>query len=205
MALTWNMQGKMAPSAEQLREWDIAQPGTHHVLAFGSEECERSIGASVLNTSKASWESSLSKALGNEYCVVAARTLQAIHLIVFVHRALLPTIGDVQVGAVATGMDGTLGNKGGVAIGFSLGNTSILFINCHLHAGSKAKDADKRNADANAIDAGLTLCPVNAHPAIRSKKLASQRYDRVVLMGDLNYRCNATREDADQMLRSRNL
>ena len=50
----------------------------------------------------------------------------------FVHRSLLRVIGDVQSAAVATGLRNKLGNKGGVGVSFCLGQTSFLFVCCHL-------------------------------------------------------------------------
>ena len=40
----------------------------------------------------------------------------------------------MQTAAVATGIGNTLGNKGGVALGCSVGSTSLLFVNVHLSA-----------------------------------------------------------------------
>ena len=36
--------------------------------------------------------------------------------------------------SVATGLGNTLGNKGGVGVGFTVGSTSFLFINAHFAA-----------------------------------------------------------------------
>jgi len=170
------------------------------VVAFGTQECERSIQASAFNPSKAAWETVLQEALGPSYRAVSASNLQSTHLIIFVHAALLPAIGDVQAGAVARGLQGTLGSKGGVAVGFSLGNTSMLFLCCHLCAGEAPTDAAKRNADANAIDRGLDLCPAGAPPSVRGRSRCSSRYDRCVVLGDLNYRVRMPRAKAEEVL-----
>ncbi len=69
-----------------------------------------------------------------QYTVISSVILQAMHLIVFARTALLPQISAVESGAVATGlMGGVVGNKGGVAVGMTVGATSFLFVNAHFH------------------------------------------------------------------------
>ena len=130
---------------------------TFHLLAFGTEECENTIAKSVVNTSKENWEIQLREALGNEFIPLASQTLQAIHLIVFVHEALFPIISDVQAGVVSCGVGDTLGNKGSVAVGCNVGNTSILFLNCHLAAGQK--NVMMRNRDYVRSETLMSMCP----------------------------------------------
>lgn len=194
------MAGKAPPSPEQLREWGVVphpRAARHHLVAYGTQECERSIQASALFPSKSAWEGALQEALGPRYRPVAASNLQSTHLVVFAHEAVLPVLGDVQVGAVARGMQGALGNKGGVGVGLCLGSTSMLFVCCHLAAGEGREGAAQRNLDAHGIDKGLDLCPTGAPPEIRNRKRVMSRYDRCVVMGDLNYRVRMPRARVD--------
>ena len=82
----------------------------------GTEECERSIAKSAINTSKKSWESYLVEALGPSYRPIRSHTLQAIHLICFAHVSIARHVSEVKSSAVATGIQNTLGNKGAVTI-----------------------------------------------------------------------------------------
>ena len=105
-----------------------------HVIGFGTEECERSIAKSALNPSKKIWENYLLDLVGTQYTPLRSHTLQAIHLMVFVHKSILPLITNVSSAAVACGLGNTLGNKGGVGISFRIANSRMLILNTHLSA-----------------------------------------------------------------------
>ena len=47
-----------------------------HIYVIGSEECERSIAQSAVNTSKKYWESYLTEVLGPMYVPLRSHTLQ---------------------------------------------------------------------------------------------------------------------------------
>ena len=72
--------------------------GRFHMYFIGTEECERSIAQSAVNTSKKNWENYLSEALGEFYIPLRAHTLQAIHLMVFVHRDIIHLCTEVTSG-----------------------------------------------------------------------------------------------------------
>ena len=163
MCCTWNLGGR--PASEDLSDLFKRANGVTeraHVYAVGTEEVGDGIAASLLAPTLAAeklalWEASIAIELGNEFVRVASHTLGAIHLAVFVARALLPVISDIQSSAVPTGWRNTLGNKGGVAVGFNVGKTALLFINAHLAAHKNA--IARRNADWARIDACLPLVP----------------------------------------------
>lgn len=67
--------------------------------------------------------------------MIASYSLSAIHLIIFIAANLTPILSKVETDCIATGVNNVLGNKGGVGINFSIGNTSILCICCHLASG----------------------------------------------------------------------
>lgn len=122
---------------------------------MGTEECERSIAQSALITSKKNWEQYLRDILGPSYLAIRSTTLQATHIVCFVHVAISNLIsGDVSA-AVATGMGNVMGNKGGVGIGFNIGRTSFLFVNAHLSAHQNA--VQKRNEDFARINREMPI------------------------------------------------
>lgn len=139
------------------------------MLVFSTQECERAIWASAFNTSKARWEKSLQAVLSADsasdgsstscYQLVASHTLQATHVAVFAHRAVVPLISDVSSQAVACGTANTVGNKGAICVGICLGNTSLLMIGCHLAAGHSAGAAAARLANIEHIERTCTLAP----------------------------------------------
>jgi hypothetical protein len=236
----------------------------YHVYAIGSQECERPIAQSVVFPSKERWEKQLAAAMGPAYFTVAAGTLGAVHLVVFAHIALRPVITDCQTGSVPCGFANAIPTKGGVAIGFNIGSTSLLLINSHLaafqhnvearHANYRrieaalplapalyglearlriAREAEKQLAEATrearaaaptpaAAGAGgaagaendddedngtsPTASPLATSPPVPAASptpdtAVSSRYDRVVFMGDMNYRVDCSREEADEALR----
>lgn len=105
-----------------------------HIIGFGTEECERSIAKSALNPSKKMWENYMLDLVGEQYTPLRSHTLQAIHLMLFVHKSIEPLITNVSSAAVACGMANTLGNKGGVGISFNVANSRVLLLNTHLSA-----------------------------------------------------------------------
>eukprot|EP00938_MAST-03A_sp_MAST-3A-sp1_P000561 g561.t1 len=86
---TWNMHAKSWP--ENLRkELNVSSAKrVNHVYVMGTQECERSILSSAFLPSKWMWESALLKCFGERYVMVRSETMQALHVVVFVHRAVL--------------------------------------------------------------------------------------------------------------------
>ena len=216
---TWNMHGKPPPPALS-GEWLPARPAeTHDVLVVGTQEAGRTIEKSLLLPSKAKWEAALSAALGEGVAMVASHTLAALHIAVFVRTPLLPLLSHVRTAQVPCGIGNRLGNKGAVAASMCVGGTSLLFVNSHLAA--HQKHTSQRNADYRRIEAALPLRPPAAAttaqpppPAVSAAQRrsassavlvggaddASARFERCFWLGDLNYRVDVSREEADRLL-----
>jgi hypothetical protein len=199
---TWNLHGKDPP--RDLRPWLQAGTDTgapqYDMYAIGTQEACRSIEMSLLLPSKAKWEAKLREALGGEYVCVASHTLAAIHLALFVRRGLLPSISHVRTAHVATGIGNALGNKGGVGVSLSLGQTTMLFVNSHLAAHTSA--VAQRNADYRRIDTqlGLRPPPWRGDPQGGEGPSCSAAFDVCVWLGDLNYRVCGNRKIIDSLL-----
>ena len=193
-AVTWNMHGRKPPADLK----GLLPPNQYHLYVVGTQECARTIAASVLRPSKKAWAKQIGAHLGDNYVAVISHSLQAIHLIVFVHRALLPLISDYQSDAVPCGLSNKMGNKGGVGISFTIGGTSMLFISSHLapHQGA----TEMRNAHAERIEQRMNLSPSDLPSDEPLASRVSDRYDRVIWLGDLNYRINGTRSMIDTLL-----
>jgi len=88
----------------------------HHLIAVGTEECWRSIGASTFCESKKTWVETLQKHLEKKYVMVKAQSMNALHLVLFAQRSLLPYIDNIESAEVATGVANVVGNKGVVGI-----------------------------------------------------------------------------------------
>jgi len=227
--VTWNQQAQPPPSTAELRR-HLLPSNRFHIYAIGSQECGQSIATSVvISSSKVAWEEAARKALGSRYDVLASQTLQAAHLIVFVHKALVPFLSDLRSAAVPCGLlRNSLGNKGGIGIAFRVLDTRFLFVSAHLAAGQRS--AKLRHADYHRISRGLVKRfggqgnggddddyerdsehsdddieegddPKGAGPEERLEQSPLlQSFDHVVFCGDLNFRIDGSRGLIDLLL-----
>lgn len=135
---TWNMHGKpppetLEPFIMKPKSLDEDPDVSYHIMAIGTQECERSIEKSVIYPSKGLWEQKLKQYLGDRYTMIDSETMAAIHLCIFVLTPLVTFISDLESAVVATGIGNVVGNKGGVGIGFKLNQSaSFLFVTSHF-------------------------------------------------------------------------
>mmetsp|Transcript_6057 Transcript_6057/g.19285 ORF Transcript_6057/g.19285 Transcript_6057/m.19285 type:complete len:465 (+) Transcript_6057:46-1440(+) len=192
--VTWNMHGKDPPPSLE----GFLPTNVYHLVAVCTQECQNSIAKSMVFTSKAKWEALMDRTLGKHYVRIRSHTLQAINMLLFAHAAILPWVSDVQSQAVATGVAGKLGNKGGIGVCLRVGTTSLLFVGAHFAAHQNR--VAKRNSNYAAIEQGIRI-PITASTApLEGQSRASDRFDRCFWFGDLNYRVNGTRRAIDACL-----
>lgn len=67
----------------------------------------------------------------------------------FVKVKLLSRIRGLKTTKIKTGLGGSAGNKGAVAVRFKLDDTSMMFMNCHLMSGKQK--GTKRTDELNLI------------------------------------------------------
>eukprot|EP01038_Epipyxis_sp_PR26KG_P005682 gene5682-7844_t len=171
--VTWNLCAKDPPAIEDLKK-KLLPPNKFHLLVIGTEECERSIAQSALNPSKKNWENMLIDTLGPKYTPIRSHTLQAIHIIAFVHKAVAFMCTSVTSAAVPTGAGNTLGNKGGTSIFLKFCSTKILIVNAHLAAHQDAEN--QRNLDFDKINKSL--------PSLLERKGSSLEPSEYSMTGD---------------------
>ncbi|KAL4582875.1 hypothetical protein LXL04_007436 [Taraxacum kok-saghyz] len=138
------------------------------------------------------------------YCLVASKQMVGLFLSVWVRRELVQHIGHLGITCVGRGIMGYLGNKGCVAISLTLHRTSFCFVCTHLAAGEKEGDEVKRNLDVWEILKN-THFPSNCkNPGRRSSERIID-HDRILWLGDLNYRLSLSYEDAKILLDNNDL
>ncbi|TVU27187.1 hypothetical protein EJB05_29780 [Eragrostis curvula] len=121
------------------------------------------------------------------YCLVACKQMVGLFATVWVRRELVPHVGHVRFSCVGRGIMGRLGNKGCISVSVSLHQTSLCFVCSHLASGEKEGDELRRNSDVVEILKNTQfrrLCK-------RSGRKIPERildHDRVIWLGDLNYR-----------------
>jgi hypothetical protein len=167
----------------------------HHIYVVGTCECEQTAAKSMVWSSKARWEHTVREHLGEEYFLVAAHTLSAIHIMVFIHRYLWRYCWDVRTAQVKTGFSNMLGNKGAAQVCFNLGHTSLLFNNAHLAAHMK-KMPERTKSFTRILQHSPLKCD-------KDSTGVHEEFDRVFFIGDLNARVMAPRSEVDELVDAR--
>ncbi len=134
------------------------------------------------------------------YHLLQSSTLVGLFTCIFVKSHLRDRIKNLNATEVKRGMGGYHGNKGALVIRFTLDDSSMCFVNCHLAAGQS--QAKQRHADVVAILAG-DIFPVERNPTTRLDSLVGGGDGSMILdhelciwNGDLNYRIDTMSRDA---------
>ncbi|KAG8068252.1 hypothetical protein GUJ93_ZPchr0005g14660 [Zizania palustris] len=137
-----------------------------------------------------------------KYNLVSCKRMVGIFITVWAKKELVHHIGHVRTSCVGRGIMGYLGNKGCISVSMTLHQTSFCFICSHLASGEKEGDELRRNLDVLEI-LRLTqfqrIC--RAGQRIPEKILD---HDRVIWLGDLNYRISLSYEDTKKLLTENN-
>ncbi|TYJ46869.1 hypothetical protein E1A91_A02G148700v1 [Gossypium mustelinum] len=137
------------------------------------------------------------------YRLIASKQMVGLFLSVWARKELVPYISHVRVCSVGRGIMKRLGNKGCIAVSISLHQTSFCFVCSHLASGEKEGDEIKRNADVSEILKGIQfpiICKTPNHLA--PEKIIE--HDRVIWLGDLNYRVALSYETTKSLLEDNN-
>jgi len=227
---TWNVNGQ-ASNGEPLQPWLIHDDGTTKpkkkkintptcifsigstpdIYAIGFQELVPLSAKQLMVTDPAKlvyWEALITRTLNAkrtaEYVLLRSEQLVGAAMYVFVNKNLLDIITNVEANQCKTGLAGIAGNKGGVAVRFELGATTICFICAHLAAGTPTfvpsffylficnvletkgqPNVEDRNRDYNTITEGIQF------PMAGSV----DKHDVVFWFGDFNYRIDLPNED----------
>ncbi len=98
----------------------------------------------------------------------------SVYRVIFVHKAIVHLISNVQSYAVPTGIYNTLGNKGGIGIRLSIGSSSFCFLTAHLAAHQDQIDrrtyefAKISNEIANKLRRDISITDASGNPSIHS-------------------------------------
>ncbi|KAF7727844.1 inositol polyphosphate 5-phosphatase [Apophysomyces ossiformis] len=180
---TWNMYGRLLPidlatflthnrpdfHETLLPHLDGSATHPYHLLAIGTQECERDISESLFYPSKEVWEQRLSEYLGQNYQLLQTETLAALHIAVFVWAPVRHYVKAVHSDYIKTGWANMIGNKGAVAISVQFGSRSLCFINCHLTA--HQTKLTERNANVDRILKELKIQDFSSTPT-KTRSLA---------------------------------
>ncbi|KAI6699612.1 hypothetical protein NL676_013936 [Syzygium grande] len=134
-----------------------------------------------------------------QYKLVTCKQMVGIFLTVWARSELVQQVGHLRVSSVGRGIMGCFGNKGCISISLSLHQTSFCFVCSHLASGEKEGDELKRNADVCEILKSTQFPKLCKKPNRRDPEKILD-HDRVIWMGDLNYRVSLSYEETRSLL-----
>ncbi|KAI2793751.1 hypothetical protein POX_a00335 [Penicillium oxalicum] len=136
------------------------------------------------------WKEAVQQALPPGYELVSEVQLLGLFLVIYASPAIRDSISSVSSTSVGTGLMGYMGNKGAVATRIVIGEVArLVFVNCHLAAGSDKGSLDRRNWDASQITQRAKFEPVESDDGSKEKQSDSiGDEDFTFWFGDLNYR-----------------
>ncbi|KAL2835507.1 Endonuclease/exonuclease/phosphatase [Aspergillus pseudoustus] len=136
------------------------------------------------------WKAAVEEALPPGYKLIAEIQLVGLLQLIYAAPLIADSVSAVSSTSVGTGLLGYMGNKGAVATRLLLGETTcIIFVNCHLAAGSDKTSLDRRNWDASQIVGRTKFDSIGSDHTLRqgpSESIGDE--DFVFWFGDLNYR-----------------
>ncbi|RAK79434.1 putative inositol polyphosphate phosphatase [Aspergillus fijiensis CBS 313.89] len=133
--------------------------------------------------------------LEESYVLLHSANMIGLFTCVFVKHKERQRITDISASEIKRGMGGLHGNKGALLFRFTLDDSSICLVNCHLAAGQT--QTAHRNNDIAAILEAESL-PAEPSLAARANRYVSggdgsmiMDHEICILNGDLNYRIDA--------------
>ncbi|KAL8249675.1 hypothetical protein R6Q59_006543 [Mikania micrantha] len=162
---------------------------SHYRCDNNNNLCEKQ--QHVTKGTKSNIESSMM--IRPEFRCLISKQMVGIMISVWVRSDLHPFFRNPSVSCVGCGIMGCLGNKGSVSVRFQFHETSFCFICAHLASGGREGDERLRNYNVTEIFS-RTSFPTSMGPSLDLPKTILQ-HDRVVLLGDLNYRISLSESD----------
>ncbi|XP_043711746.1 type I inositol polyphosphate 5-phosphatase 8 [Telopea speciosissima] len=146
--------------------------------------------------------------MGGRYCLAASKQMVGLFLCVWVRADLNRHITNLKVSCVGRGIMGYLGNKGSISISMTLHQTTFCFVCTHLTSGEKEGDEVRRNSDVMEILKKTRFPPFPSPSHSYGVAALGQGFfphtimahDKIVWLGDLNYRLSSSNGDTYELL-----
>ncbi|KAL3648818.1 hypothetical protein CASFOL_005221 [Castilleja foliolosa] len=139
----------------------------------------------------------------SRYCLVASKQMVGLFLMVWIKSDLRDAVRNLNVSCVGRGLMGYLGNKGAISISMTLHRTSFCFVCSHLTSGEKDGDELRRNSDVMEILRKTRFTQVHDKGNEDSPRTILE-HDRIIWLGDLNYRIALSYRCAKALVEMRN-
>ncbi|KAM7462827.1 hypothetical protein LguiA_030948 [Lonicera macranthoides] len=137
------------------------------------------------------------------YTLAASKQMVGIYLMIWVRSDLREHIRNLKVSCVGRGLMGYLRNKGSISVSMLLHQTSFCFVCSHLTSGQKEGDELRRNSDVMEILRKTRFPRVNGISDDKSPETIME-HDRVIWLGDLNYRIALSSRSAKALVEMQN-
>ncbi|KAK4781815.1 hypothetical protein SAY86_015917 [Trapa natans] len=202
---SWNVGGVEPPGDMDMGDWLNESKNPADIYVFGFQEVVPLNAGNVLGSENfkisTKWNGIIRSALekipspttvdhlpenasGDFRCVVS-KQMVGIFISVWARSDLCRYIQHTNISCVGCGIMGCLRNKGSVSVRFLLHETSFCLVCSHLASGGREGDERHRNADAAWILSQSRFPHAGPHRNLPRKILD---HDRVIWLGDLNYR-----------------
>ena len=152
--LTFNMKGR-TPTELDIPLLFPPDINKFDLFIISTQECLRSIAASMIMSSKEEWIQLLSEFFGENYYNLINSNLGPCHLCVFAKKEMSINFQELRNGEIETGLFNFFSNKGAVSVSMKYKDKNIAFIGCHLAAGQD--NNEKRNEDLKRIKTSLKI------------------------------------------------
>lgn len=133
------------------------------------------------------------------YSLIKSKQMVGIFVTIWVKKELVQHIGHLRTSCISRGIMGCLGNKGCISVSMSVLQTSFCFVCSHLASGEKEGDELRRNSDVIEIIKNTQFSKICRTPFTRLAEKILE-HDRVIWLGDLNYRIALSYTDTRKLL-----
>ncbi|XWS65417.1 hypothetical protein CRYUN_Cryun05aG0111100 [Craigia yunnanensis] len=137
-----------------------------------------------------------------KYSLIASKQMVGIFLTVWMRKELVQRINHLRISCVGRGILGCLGNKGCISVSMLFHKTSFCFLCSHLASGEKEGDELGRNLDVVEILRNTQFPRICKTSSSRVPEKILD-HDRVIWLGDLNYRIALSYTDTGKLLKEK--
>ncbi|KAF5201098.1 Type i inositol polyphosphate 5-phosphatase protein [Thalictrum thalictroides] len=134
-----------------------------------------------------------------KYGLVASKQMVGIFFTIWAKSELVQHVGHMKVSCMGRGIMGYLGNKGCISVSMSFHQTSFCFVCSHLASGEKEGYELRRNYDVVEILKNTQFPRICKVPGRRNPEKILE-HDRIIWLGDLNYRIALTYSETRKLL-----
>ncbi|XP_024018078.1 type I inositol polyphosphate 5-phosphatase 10 isoform X1 [Morus notabilis] len=138
-----------------------------------------------------------------KYSLVASKQMVGIFLTIWIRTELVQYVSHMRTCCISRGIMGCLGNKGCISVSFQFRQTSFCFVCSHLASGEKEGDELRRNLDVIEILKNTQFPKICRTPYSRMPEKILD-HDRIIWLGDLNYRISLSYSDTRKLLEAKN-